>query len=87
MKSWFTPLDPVDFTHKDVVRQWLCPNWFPNDAELVVTKHGSIEKEVIIKVVIHINQHATKTVPANGHILPLLDGHSECRSSRKVCGQ
>ena len=49
---------------------------FPNDAELVVTKHGSIYKEVIIKVVKHINHHAGKTVPANEHILLLLDGHS-----------
>ena len=41
-----------------------------------MTKHGSMDKEVIIKEVKHINQHARKTVPANDYIILLLDGHS-----------
>ena len=50
--------------------------WFPTDTELIVTKHGSVDKEVIIKVVQHVNMHARKTVPADEYILLLVDGHS-----------
>ena len=68
MKSWKEPLDPTDFTDKNGVAHWLCdPNWFPSNAGLVVTKHGSIDKDVIIKVVEHINQHVRKTFPQHEH--------------------
>ena len=40
------------------------------------SRHGSIDKDVIIKVFEHINQHVRKTVPQHEHILLLVDGHS-----------
>ena len=77
MKSCWVPLDPTAFTDETGITHWLCnKNWFPSDAGVFMTKHGSIPKEVIIKVVKHINQHARKTVPASDHILLLLDGNS-----------
>lgn len=77
MKSWLKPLDSEDFTNANGIVHWLCnKNWFPGDAELVVTPHGSIDKAIIVKVIHHINRHARKTVPPNEHILLFLDGHS-----------
>ena len=46
------------------------------DTELVVTKHGSVDKNVIIKALQHINRHARKTVPEDDYISLLFDGHS-----------
>ena len=50
MPSWRNPLEPNEFTSSSGVVHWLCnKNWFPTDRELVVTKHGTVDKEVIIK--------------------------------------
>ena len=66
MPSWQKPLEPNEFTSSSGLVHWLCnKKWFPTDTELFVTKHGSVDKEVIIKVVQHINMHARKTVPVD----------------------
>lgn len=77
MPSWRKSLEPNDVTNSSGVVHWLRnKNLFPRDMELVVTKHGSVDKEVIIKVLQHINMHARKTVPADEYILLLVDGYS-----------
>lgn len=56
---------------------WLCnKHWFPTGTELVLTKHGSVDKEVIVKVVKHIDKDAQNTVPESECILFLRDGRS-----------
>lgn len=56
MPSWLKPLDSDDFTSTNAVVHWLCKNkWFPKEAELFVTKHGSVDKKLIIKVMQHIH--------------------------------
>lgn len=71
------PLDDDAFTDTNGVRHWLCNrNWFSVGTDYLVTKNGSVDKKVIVKVVQHINQHARKTVSPHEHILLLVDGHS-----------
>lgn len=77
MLSWLKPRDSDDFTSADGLVHWLCnTNLFLEETELVVTKHGFVDKEVITKVVQPINNYARKTVSADEHILLLVDGHS-----------
>ena len=77
VKAWKKPLDRTDFSEKQGVTHWLCEEGcFHIDAALHVTKCCSINREIIVKVVEHINTHARKHIDIGKSILLLVDFHS-----------
>ena len=81
MPSWKHPLDKNVFGDAQGKPHWLCNgNWFPEETKIVVSKCGSVDREIICMVAHHINEHARKTIARSLPILLLIDGHSS-RSS------
>lgn len=77
VNAWKKPLDKNDFSNSEGVPHWLCgEGWFPKEAALHVTKCGSVDREIIVKIVHHINSHVRKTLSPSLSILLLVDGHS-----------
>lgn len=73
MTSWLESLDTAEFTDGNGMVHWLGnKNWFSDETHLFITKHGSIDKKVIVNVFQRINRHASKTLPPNEHIFVVL---------------
>ena len=46
----------MDFTDAQDIPHWLCGSqWFPSDTALHVTKNGSVDRHIILKLAEHIN--------------------------------
>ena len=81
MPSWKHPLDKAFFSDMQGKPHWLCnANWFPKENKIVMSKCGSVDREIITSVAHHINDHARKTVAPSLPILLLIDGHSSRNS-------
>ena len=77
MSTWTHPLSKADFTNSHGVPHWLCDNsWFPPETALHVTKCGSVDRNIIVKIAKHINRHVRKTIDSGKHVVLLVDGHS-----------
>ena len=77
VSTWKEPLSETDFTDAQGIPHWLCgTQWFPSDTAPHVTKSGSVDRNIIIKIAEHINKHARKTVSSDKQIVLLVDGHS-----------
>ena len=77
VKAWKQPLSKSDFTNSYGVPHWLCEeSWFPPETALHVTKCGSVDRNIIVKVAEHINNHVRKTIDSEKNIVLLVDGHS-----------
>ena len=82
VKAWKKPLDKTDFSNRQGVPHWLCQDgWLPSNTSLHVTKSGSVNSEIIVKVVEHIYAHTVKIVDLRTSILLFVDGHSSRNGS------
>ena len=77
VSTWKEPLCERNFTGSQGIPHWLCGlQWFPSDTALHVTKNGSVDRHIIVKIAEHINKHARKTISSDKHIVLLVDGQS-----------
>lgn len=76
MESWFEPLDAFQVGDCKQL-QWLSvPNWFPQDAVILMSENGSMEQSLMKLVIEHVNRFVRKFVPAEKSYCLTLDGHS-----------
>ena len=77
MNAWKQPLNKSDSTNSYGVSHWLCTeNWFPPETALHVTKCGSVDRKITIKVTEHIHNHVRKPIDSEKHVVLLVNFHS-----------
>lgn len=76
MDSWFEPLKKFQVGNCKQL-QWLAaPKWFPEDSVILMSKKGSMEKDLIRHAVGHLNKFVRQVVPQEKPYCLTLDGHS-----------
>eukprot|EP00171_Calliarthron_tuberculosum_P002548 IDg2548t1 len=70
MSGWFEPLPVSSYKDRHGIPHWLTiPGWFPNDAVIVPTENGSMEKSILLC----LDGHSSR------------NGHNGCRGLSGLC--